>query len=44
MWTLFIVVLTIRQNAREWDNGKTGKGSRQQLKEMTIYTGKDNMS
>ena len=35
MWTLFIEVLTIRQSAREWDNGKIGKGSKQQQKEMT---------
>ena len=26
---------TIRQYSREWDNGKTGKGSKQQQKDMT---------
>ena len=31
MWTLFIEVLTIRQSAREWDNGKIGKWSKQMI-------------
>ena len=32
-------MLTIIQSAREWDNGKTGKGSKQKQKEMTMFTG-----
>ena len=31
-----------RQKVREWDSSTIAKGSRQQLQEMTIYTGNGN--
>ena len=33
-----LLVLTIDKSIREWDNGKKGKGSKHQLKEMTMFT------
>ena len=38
---MFIEVLTIGQTARELGNGKIGKGSKQQQREMTMLTGND---
>ena len=35
MWSNVWLRWTTRQKEREWDNGKTGKGSRHQQKEMT---------